>query len=233
MAILEQTRLAQWVDDRLALLEPSADWDPSLQANQARLDNARRIGRRHRPRVWVMTAAAVVVVVVALFNMPVARAVVRQCGEWLLAASRVGSGRHGVRPALPDFSLVDVEGRSVALSSYQGKAVLLTFWTTTCDQCQRELPWFRDFQQTYARQGFVVLGVALDREGWASVTPYLDRQPVNYPVVLGNRERAQSALGLSIPTTLILDRAGRIAVRHVGFCSRAEYQRDIEKLLNE
>jgi hypothetical protein len=36
-----------------------------------------------------------------------------------------------------------------------------------------------------------------------------------------------------VRTTLILDRDGRIAVRHVGFCSKAEYRQDIEKLLAE
>ena len=232
MAMPEHSQIGRWVDDRLARLEPSANWEPSVQANRERLDEARLVGQRRRPRAWMMAAAAAVALI-ALARMPVARAVAQRCGEWLVAASRVGGGRVPVRQALPEFSLVDVEGRSVVPSSYRGKAVLLTFWTTTCGQCQTETAWFRDFQKMYEHRGFVVLGVALDPEGWARVTPYLDRQPVNYRVVLGDRERAQSSLGLSIPTTLILDRAGRIAVRHVGFCSRAEYQRDIERLLNE
>jgi thiol-disulfide isomerase/thioredoxin len=111
--------------------------------------------------------------------------------------------------------------------------VLLTLWTTTCGQCETEMSWFTHFQDTYREQGFAVLGVAVERDGWTRVTPYLNQRPVNYQIAIGDRDRAKSAVGPSIPTTLILDRQGRIAVRHVGFCSRSEYQRDIQKVLAE
>ena len=52
-------------------------------------------------------------------------------------------------------------------------------------------------------------------------------------VVAASLEQDGPAIGVSIPTTLILDRSGGIAVRHAGFCSKAEYRHDIEKLLAE
>jgi hypothetical protein len=95
------------------------------------------------------------------------------------------------------------------------------------------MSWFTDFQDAYRDRNLLVLGVSLDQGGWTQVTSHLARQPINYRVVLGDRELAQSTIGAAIPTTLILDREGRVAVRHVGFCSKAEYRRDIEKVLNE
>jgi len=95
------------------------------------------------------------------------------------------------------------------------------------------MSWFTNFQDTYRDRGFAVLGVAVERDGWTRVTPYLSQRPVNYQIAIGDRDRAESAVGPSIPTTLILDRQGRVAVRHVGFCSRAEYRRDIQKVLAE
>ena len=52
-------------------------------------------------------------------------------------------------------------------------------------------------------------------------------------MVAASLEQDGPAIGVSIPTTLILDRRGGIAVRHAGFCSKAEYRHDIEKLLAE
>ena len=135
---------------------------------------------------------------------------------------------------MPDFTLNDAAGRPIALSSLRGKVVLLNFWTTSCAQCENEMPWFTEFQQTYGHGDFAVLGVSLDEGGWAAVTPYVEARNISYPVVVGNDDiaRLRGSRGAT-PTTLIIDKSGRIAVRHVGFCSKSEYEADIKKLLSE
>ena len=125
-------------------------------------------------------------------------------------------------------------GEPVQLSAYRGKVVLLNFWATWCDPCQREIPWFVEFQRTFEPQGFAVIGVSLDESGWAAVRPFLARQPVNYPVVIGDNGVLNALGGLeTLPTTLILDRSGRVAVTHVGLVSKDSYERDIAAALNE
>jgi peroxiredoxin len=214
----------QSVADRLELLTPPADWTPSLARNRARLRE--RVGAGSRRRLRLMTTAAVAALVIGAANVSVVRAVAQRCGEWLGLVS-------SSRPRLPDVSFTDVYGSSVSVSALRGKVVLLTFWTTTCGQCQTEMRWFADFQHTYRDRNLVVLGVSLDQDGWSRVSPFLERQPLNYDVVLAQREATQPIIGASIPTTLIVDRRGRIAVRHIGYCSRGEYQRDLEKVLAE
>jgi peroxiredoxin len=134
---------------------------------------------------------------------------------------------------MPDFTLNDASGHPVRLSDFRGKVVLLNFWTTSCRQCDSEIPWFQEFQQTY-RDGLVVLGVSLDKDGWASARPYLEGRKINYRVMVGGDEVARLAGGArSIPTTLIIDKSGRIAVTHRGFCSKSEYEADTQALLAE
>ena len=92
----------------------------------------------------------------------------------------------------------------------------------------------RKFQRTFEPQGFAVIGVSLDELGWAAVRPFLARQPVNYPVVIGDNGVLNALGGLeTLPTTLILDRSGRVAVTHVGLVSKDSYERDIAAALNE
>jgi len=110
--------------------------------------------------------------------------------------------------------------------------VLLNFWATWCGPCKVEIPWFTEFQKQYQAQGFTVLGVSMDVEGWKVVKPYIAEQKVNYPIVLGN-EAVNAAYGgiESLPTTLLIDRDGRIAFIHSGLIGKNEYRKEIVQLL--
>ena len=113
----------------------------------------------------------------------------------------------------PDFTLTDTPGTPIKLSDFRGKVVLLTFWTTDCAACNVEMPWFREFQQTYRERDLVFLS--------HQVVPGAD----DIPRLFGGLE--------AIPTTLLIDKLGRIAVTHVGLCSKGEYETAIKALLNE
>lgn len=136
------------------------------------------------------------------------------------------------RKTAPDFTLKDVNGKPVKLSDYKGKVVLLNFWATWCGPCKIEIPWFKEFETTYKNQGFAVLGVAMDDEGWEVVKPYLKDKEVNYRVVVGT-EQVSVLYGdvESLPTTFIIDREGRIASIHIGLISKGDYANEIKQLL--
>jgi peroxiredoxin len=136
------------------------------------------------------------------------------------------------RREAPDFALKDANGKTAKLSDYRGKVVLLNFWATWCGPCKIEIPWFMEFEQKHKDQGFVVLGVSMDEDGWDSVKPYVSREHVNYRILLGNDDIATLYGGVdSLPTTFLIDREGRIAAIHVGLVSKSEYQDDINHLL--
>ena len=137
------------------------------------------------------------------------------------------------RPA-PPFSLKDGEGKDVSLGDYRGKVVLLNFWATWCGPCKIEIPWFVEFQQKYKDRGFAVLGVSMDEEGWEVIKPYLEKNPINYRILLGTDMVAEQYGGVdSLPTTFLIDTEGRIASTHVGLVSKSEYEKGIQELLDK
>jgi cytochrome c biogenesis protein CcmG/thiol:disulfide interchange protein DsbE len=138
----------------------------------------------------------------------------------------------GKRQTAPDFALKDVNGKTVKLSDYHGKVILLDFWATWCGPCKMEIPWFMEFERKYKDRGFAVLGVSMDDDGWQSVKPFIQEIGMNYRVMIGDERTGDLYGGIeALPTAFLIDREGRVAVEHVGVSSRREFEDGIEKLL--
>ncbi len=137
------------------------------------------------------------------------------------------------RKMAPDFKLTDSNGNSVRLSDYAGKVVLLNFWATWCGPCQLEIPWFIEFEQQYKSQGFEVIGVSMDDDGWTAVKPYLAERKINYRILLGDDSVTQLYGGVdSLPTTFLIDRDGKFAFSpHIGLAAKSEYLNEIQTLV--
>jgi cytochrome c biogenesis protein CcmG/thiol:disulfide interchange protein DsbE len=152
-----------------------------------------------------------------------------------VTASASSVKRSANRTPAAEFTLNDENGAAVKLSDYRGKVVLLNFWATWCGPCGVEIPWFVDFEQKYKSQGFAVLGVSMDEEGWPAVKPFVAERKINYRILLGNDSMAQLYGGLdSLPTSYIIDRDGKVAFPpHIGLISKNEYINEIQCLLGD
>ena len=138
------------------------------------------------------------------------------------------------RQAAPTFELKDANGAKVTIGEYKGKVVLLNFWATWCGPCKAEMPWFQEFDKQFKDQGFAVLGVSLDEEGWNAVKPYIEERKFTYRMVIGTEEVSQLYGGIdSLPTTFMIDKDGKIAAIHTGLVSKATYRKQVESLLME
>ena len=132
-----------------------------------------------------------------------------------------------------DFTLVDMNGTEVTLSDYVGDVILVDFWATWCAPCRIEIPGFIEMVETYADQGFSVLGISIDDPPDA-LQAYAADMGMNYPVLIGDgREDVKDAYGpiIGFPTAVIVDRDGNICHRHIGYTPKERFIEDVEGLL--
>src|SRR5262249_25086101 len=85
----------------------------------------------------------------------------------------------------PNFNLQSLEGKSVQLTDFHGKAVLLNFWATWCGPCKVEMPWFVELQKQYGPEGLQVVGVAMDDASQEDIAKFAKDMGVNYPILVG------------------------------------------------
>ena len=134
------------------------------------------------------------------------------------------------RKAAPDFTLIDSNGKPLALSGLKGKVVLLNFWATWCGGCKYEMPWYAEFHDKYAKQGLTVVGVSMD-EDMQTAQAYLKQKSVPYSTVLGSDALGKRFDLGPMPLTLLIDQQGRVAIRHSGVVDKNDFEMHIQQLL--
>jgi cytochrome c biogenesis protein CcmG/thiol:disulfide interchange protein DsbE len=137
------------------------------------------------------------------------------------------------RPLAVNVPLATSTGRTMRVSDFRGKVVMLDFWATWCTGCKVEIPWFVEFEKKYKDRGLVTIGVAMDDEGWPIVTPYLAEHPIGYRIAVGDAKVAERYGVSSMPLTLLIDRHGRVADSHVGIVEKDAWEQKIRELLAE
>ena len=132
----------------------------------------------------------------------------------------------------PDFSLKSVDGKTVKLSDYKGKVVIIDFWATWCPPCRKGIPDLISIQNEF-KDKVVIIGISLDREKTIKDVPgFVKSYGINYPVVYGDDKVATDYGGIqSIPTAFVIDKNGNIADSHVGLTDKDTYVNKIKELL--
>jgi thiol-disulfide isomerase/thioredoxin len=132
----------------------------------------------------------------------------------------------------PDFTLQSLEGKTVSLSDFRGKPVVLNFWATWCEPCKIEMPWFVDFQKQYGPAGVQFLGVAMDDAGPKEIGEFAASMKVNYPILIGKDTVGDAYGGVQfLPETFYIDRDGKVVDKAFGLKGRGEIEDDIKKIL--
>src|ERR1700731_549657 len=133
----------------------------------------------------------------------------------------------------PDFSLESLEGKTMRLSDFRGKAVLLNFWATWCGPCKIEMPWFVELQNQYASQGFQIIGVAMDEASKEDIGKFAKDLGVNYPILIGKEAIGEQYGGVpALPESFVIGRDGKIVDKIIGLRGKAEIEDSIKKALD-
>jgi peroxiredoxin len=133
----------------------------------------------------------------------------------------------------PDFSLPDVSGKTVSLTQYRGKVVLIDFWQTWCPPCVEELPYLRSLQEKYGSRGLVIIGVTdrLDQDGVAKWREFLRTTKMNYPTLTDEKGPIAAQYNVSgYPHKFIIGRDGRLVFEKRGFLRSDENEIETEIL---
>lgn len=134
----------------------------------------------------------------------------------------------------PSWALKGLDGREVKSSDFGGKVVVLNFWATWCPPCRAEIPDFVEKQKKHEQAGLVFVGVSLDEGGTENVKAFVEKQGINYPIVMGTPEVVEAFGGIEgIPTTFLIDRKGNIREKIVGQERSEVLEKKLQQLLEE
>jgi peroxiredoxin len=132
----------------------------------------------------------------------------------------------------PDFTLKSVDGKTIKLSDYKGKVVIIDFWATWCGPCRRGIPDLVSIQTEF-KNDLVIIGISLDAEKTIKDVPeFVKSYKINYPIVYGDEKVVMAYGGIqSIPTAFVIDKNGNVVDRHIGLVSKDTYVTKIKELL--
>ena len=134
----------------------------------------------------------------------------------------------------PDFGLLDLEDTLRHASDWDGQVVMINFWATWCPPCRKEIPAFIKLQDAYEKQGFTIVGIAIDTK--QNAIDFVDPMGINYPILVGDKKGIDLAKAYGnrygvLPYTVIVDRNGKIIYTHRNELTFAEAEKIIKPLL--
>jgi serine/threonine protein kinase/peroxiredoxin len=135
-------------------------------------------------------------------------------------------------PSAPDVQFARLDGGTLRLKDFQGRVVLLNFWTTWATPYRQEIPVLNELQKDLGPRGLSVIGISYDDTA-DSVRQFQKETPQDYQIGLGGKQVGIALQSGAFPTAYLIDRRGRIRKRILGGQTRAAFEAAIEPLLNE
>ena len=144
-------------------------------------------------------------------------------GGFAVVRGLFGGGSEGATKGadVSQVAFLDAAGQRHTLAEYRGKVVLVDVWATWCPPCRESLPEVAELQKA-SGETYSVLPISVDRGGWGDVKPFLLQNPqLGLQAFLPDGGKALDPFGeiSGIPTTLLVDRRGRLIRRWSGFAA--------------
>lgn len=138
-----------------------------------------------------------------------------------------------------DFTLPDLDAKPVNLADYKGKVLIVDIWGTWCPPCRAEIPSFVKLQSKFGDQGFQMIGLNYERaaseeDGIKLIRDFQEANKMNYPCLIGDTPTRTQVPGFrGYPTTLFIDRTGKVRMQFVGAHPYAHLESIVVALLAE
>ncbi|HEY5055340.1 MAG TPA: TlpA disulfide reductase family protein [Acidobacteriaceae bacterium] len=172
-------------------------------------------------RMWLVVFVAAAAVVSGMhWRFP------RQAGGFTPAAERQSAG---------DLVLTQLDGSQWKLADHRGQVVLINYWATWCEPCREEMPGLAAIAREDATKGLAVVGIAMDEgsDAPSRVREFVSHMKVPYPVAFPAPRRELGPREIGLPTTILIDRQGRIVKIYRGAVERGDFAQDVAAALAE
>ncbi len=151
------------------------------------------------------------------------------------SCSKGEQGAVSEKSAAPSFVLSDLQKHQVSLENYKNRVVMLEFFASWCPPCQMSAPEIKSVYEKYKDKGFVVLAISIDKgpDAAGAVSSFVKEFDLPYPALMDDGKASRQYGVVSIPTSVVIDKQGRIRSRHIGLSpdfSKA-LSKEIEALL--
>jgi len=131
----------------------------------------------------------------------------------------------------PDFTLLDLDGNTVALSDFRGKAVFINFWATWCPPCRAEMPDIEAIYKEYKNKDVMVIGVDI-LEAEDVVRQYVQQGGFSWTFVIDTTGEVADNYGVTaIPTSFFLDKEGVIRAVDIGDITERAMESQLAKAM--
>lgn len=137
------------------------------------------------------------------------------------------------RKRMPPVNVSQLNGGRWNLADHRGKIVLINFWATWCPPCRQETPGLAKLANDYRAKGVDVVGISVDEGGTEAIQAFVHEFQVPYPIGLVDQASSWASAVESLPTTILIDRDGRVAKTYMGAVRESVFQADIDRLLAE
>ncbi|MDO8690543.1 MAG: redoxin domain-containing protein [Dehalococcoidia bacterium] len=144
---------------------------------------------------------------------------------------KVGGAAPIVGQAAPDFTLTNLEGKSVSLSSFRGKAVMVNFFATWCPPCRAEMPTLQSTYKDMQSQGFEIVAVDL-QEDQGAVSGYAKSLGLSFTILLDRNATVYGQYHITgLPTSYFIDRDGIVKDYVIGGLSKDLLKQKLNNIL--
>ncbi len=116
------------------------------------------------------------------------------------------------REPAPSLTVEAEDGQRVTLADFRGRVVLINLWGTWCPPCIKEMPSLDRLQGRLGGAQFTVLPVAIEPQGWETITPFWERAGIRHLTTYLDADN-QSMVAFQprgLPVSILVDRQGRI-----------------------
>ncbi len=175
--------------------------------------------RRRLPVAYLLSAAVLPLILLSLL-------------AWRLAAAPAAPAAT-IGSSAPEFTLTDLDGKTVSLADLRGHPVIVNFWASWCGPCIEEFPLLQQAASEHAAEGMVIVGIVYQDRADAARS-FMSRMGARWATAMDPGGSVAASYGISAPPdSFFIDRNGVIAGRQIGQLSQQDMARQLDTILGK